>query len=722
LFLGSSAALAGVPIDRHALVSRHDLRFTAPDPHAPVMLGNGSLGFTADLTGLQTFPELYAPTSPLLTMAQGAWHRFPNPYRYRARDGEVSIEVPGRGAQPFGYVRDMAHPSPAVAWLRENPHRYSLARVSLVLRHADGREVHFAELKDTVQRLDLWTGTLTSRFRLDGQPVTVVTRVAAPRDLLLVEVRSPLIAAGRVGLVVRYPGVARTLNPDPSDWTHPDRYRTTVLGRGAGRVTLLNRVDGSRIWSSIAAPGAEVGPAGAHAVTICAPGRDRIAAVIGLERFRIPGPLPAFRTAVAGAEGHWRRYWRQGGVVDLSGTADPRAAELERRIVLSQYLAAINEAGTVPPQEEGLFSNSWNGKFHLEMLPWHAGHFAAWGRPRLLERALGWYIAHLPQALAEGRRHGLDAAWWPKMAGPEGRNSPSAINPLIFWQQPHAIYLAELLWHAHPNRATLRRYDPVVEATARLLAGWPRRDPATGLFHLGPPIIPVQENHDPFATHDPAFELEQFRWGLQTAQAWRVRLGRPRVAAWDQVIAHMAPMPMRDGRYLPTADQPGFWMHTASAACRADGHASGCTNTDHPSFLMAYGLIGSDRVDRAAMARTLAATDANWDWARTWGWDPPMVAMTAARLGDREAAVGWLLRDLPNYRWGATGMTQRFDIFGAPGPDGRPPRLADSYFPSNGALLLAVGMMAAGWTGSTGPTPGFPVNWHVRAEGLNPLP
>ena len=49
-------------------------------------------------------------------------------------------------------------------------------------------------------------------------------------------------------------------------------------------------------------------------------------------------------------------------------------------------------------------------------------------------------------------------------------------------------------------------------------------------------------------------------------------------------------------------------------------------------------------------------------------------------------------------------------------------RLADTYFPSNGALLLAVGMMAAGWQGSTGHAPGFPAGWSVRVEGIRPLP
>ena len=48
------------PIDRHALVTRHNPTITAVDKSAPFMVGNGNLAFTADITGLQTFPEQYS--------------------------------------------------------------------------------------------------------------------------------------------------------------------------------------------------------------------------------------------------------------------------------------------------------------------------------------------------------------------------------------------------------------------------------------------------------------------------------------------------------------------------------------------------------------------------------------------------------------------------------------------------------------------------------------
>jgi len=101
------------------------------------------------------------------------------------------------------------------------------------------------------------------------------------------------------------------------------------------------------------------------------------------------------------------------------GSTDERAGELERQIVLSQYLTAIQCAGSLPPQETGLTCNSWFGKYHLEMHWWHA-HFAAWGRTALLD-------------------------------------SPSPIGELLIWQQPHPISLREChLTEPSPER--LRRY------------------------------------------------------------------------------------------------------------------------------------------------------------------------------------------------------------------------------------------------------------------------
>lgn len=51
-------------IDRLALVERNNPHITAIDTMASFTVGNGGFAFTADITGLQTFPEVYSKGVP----------------------------------------------------------------------------------------------------------------------------------------------------------------------------------------------------------------------------------------------------------------------------------------------------------------------------------------------------------------------------------------------------------------------------------------------------------------------------------------------------------------------------------------------------------------------------------------------------------------------------------------------------------------------------------
>jgi hypothetical protein len=385
----------------------------------------------------------------------------------------------------------------------------------------------------------------------------------------------------------------------------------------------------------------------------------------------------------------------------------------------------------VPPQEEGLFSNSWNGKFHMEMHAWHSAHFAVWGRPELLERSMPWYFANLEGAQERAKSRGVRGAWWPKMVGPEGRESPSTVNPFIMWQQPHPIYLAEALYNANPTRATLEKYQPIVFETAELLASWPYFDKKAGRFILGPPLIPAQENFPPLTTYNPTFELEYWRFGVATAQKWRERLGLPKNKEWDNLLFRLSKLPEKDGLYLAAESQPDLWDRARSPECRSKA-AEACPNRDHPSFVAALGLLPGWGADRETMRRTLKEVVSSWDLRQTWGWDWPMLAMTATRLDEPEMAVDFLLTDAKNFQFGISGMTPRVHVvadaaphaagIGVEGPGYR--RAAETYFPSNGSLLLAAALMVAGGAGEGSLNPGFPANgqWIVRSEGILPLP
>ncbi|MFD0662492.1 hypothetical protein [Thermocatellispora tengchongensis] len=266
----------------------------------------------------------------------------------------------------------------------------------------------------------------------------------------------------------------------------PPRGPSSELSRVDGGWRVTRTLDETMYAVTLAlSPGAEPARTGPHEFTV-----TTAAAVLEVVAEFTPratdGALPSFEETLAASRDHWAAFWSGGGAVDLSGSADPRAPELERRIVLSQYLTAIHCAGSYPPQETGLMVNSWRGRFHLEMHWWHGAHFPLWGRPELLERSLGWYSSILPRARETARRQGCAGARWPKQVGPDGRESPSPIGPFLVWQQPHPIYLAELVRRCSPGPRRsctgtptscwrARRSWPASRSRARPATGWGRR-------------------------------------------------------------------------------------------------------------------------------------------------------------------------------------------------------------------------------------------------------
>ena len=730
-------SVASTKIDRYALVSRHNPVFTRVDKSSPLMVGNGNIAFTADITGLQTFPEQYSSLAPLMTQAQWAWHSFPNPNNYKIEDGLATVNVRGK-PQQYPWLRDWSEAKrPEIQWLRENPHRFSLGRLSLHLISKEGQAAQFSELSNTTQTLELWSGTLRSIFTFEGQPIQVETSVHPTLDMLIVKIHAPSFGAQRLGVDVKFPGVSERLNPDPADWDHPERHATHITQQSPRQISLERTLDDTHYYVEAAAnEDVTFKPIGPHAMRIHpVDGDASFSLMVKFSPNEQTTPLPDVSEARGAVATHWQRHWSNGGMIDFSGSTDPRASELERRIILSQYLMALNASGTVPPQEEGLFSNSWNGKFHLEMHPWHSAHFALWGRTELLERSMPWYQHHLAEAKARAASHGVNGAWWPKMVGPEGRESPSAVNPFIMWQQPHPILLSELIYRDRPTRDTLDLYREVVFETADLLASYPHLDAKRGRYVLGPPVIPAQEVFPPLSTFNPTFELEYFRFGLATAQAWRERLQLPRKAEWDDVLKKLSPLPQKEGLYLAAESFPQQWEQARSPMCSAGKTSDKCWNRDHPSFLGALGFLPGVSVDRETMRRTLRAVESDWDLRQTWGWDYPLLAMTAARLNEPDKAVDFLLSPAKNFQFGVAGMTPRVHLdqhaadlvpaaSGSNNDDGAGyRRLAETYFPSNGGLLLAVALMAAGWDGENAPAPGFPKQgWQVRVEGIRPLP
>jgi hypothetical protein len=311
--------------------------------------------------------------------------------------------------------------------------------------------------------------------------------------------------------------------------------------------------------------------------------------------------------------------------------------------------------------------NSWNGKFHLEVHWFHAAHFPLWGHPELLERSLQWYMDFLPGAKRLAESYGQEGARWPKMVGPEGRESPNHINPFILWQQPGIIYLAELCYRSHPSEETLRKYQSLVFETASFLASSLHWQQHQSRYVLGPPVVPppelweIRPNNQFIVwkaeeTFNPTFELAYWDFGLRVAQAWRERLGMKRQPQWDHVLQNLSRLPRAPH---PVTGKP-LYLHAENGT---DLWTNPKRRIQHGSFLMAKGMLPGDTVDDEILRDTFEAVLGMWDKEQMWGTNFPMLAMTATRLGLPRSAVDCLFLPGQNNNFGLNGHSVQWRIY-----------------------------------------------------------
>jgi hypothetical protein len=698
------AALSGVlltcnpgqkKIDRYALVSRNNPVLEHPDTLGSLSVGNGTFAFTVDASGLQTFVKEYENGIPLGTQAEWGWHTTPGSEEYSLQDVSDPFESCDGTSALYPVQQKEGRRGEATNYLRANPHRLHLGTIGLVVTKKNGEQIKLSDLESLRQELDLWRGTIETYYEIEGVPVQVTLLAHQGSDGVAARIESQLIRHGRLKVKMSFP-YGRECHVCPGyDWDSEGRH-FTKLSSQAPNVAHISRMLDSEAYTVITSwdKGSmeQVSKHDIHFQPDTTATSFTISAAFGSNNTK----GRQFGQAVAENDSTWRAFWATGGAIDFSECTDPRAKELERRVVLSQYLTRIQCAGNMPPQETGLTMNSWFGKFHLEMYLWHAAHFIQWDRSQFVHRSMEWFKQVAEKARTTAQGQGYEGLRWQKMTDPDGNESPSSVGAFIIWQQPHPIYLAELLYAQSPTETVLNKYKDIVFGTADFMASFVRiKD---GKYHLCHPLIPAQEIFRATETDDPAYELQYWHYGLQVAQKWRQRLKMPLDSKWQDIIANLAPLPQSADLYLPNATTPGAYINDEF-------------RRDHPSVLAALGFLPkNERLDTAVMHRTLDNIMNKWNWESTWGWDYPMIAMTATRLYEPEKAIDALLMDVQKNTYLVNGHNYQ-------------DKRLRLYLPGNGGLLAAVAFMAAGWEGS-GPAPGFPKDgrWNVRWENLIAVP
>lgn len=264
-------------------------------------------------------------------------------------------------------------------WLIANPNRVNLGRIGLKYK---GTVLSATQIEEPKQILDVWKGTVTSTFQVGGEVVRVITQGDFDSDAVAFDIESKLVKSGALEVVLDFPfppihTTKYKYEVFVGSYDFPLNHTTEqVKDSLPGTAHIYHEMQETKYFVNLRWPAtsplelSKNDPADStertrHQYNL-APHRlarklsSRISFTAHFSPSKRTADLPAAIRArnVIG----WQKYWKEGGFVDLTKSLDPKADELQRRIILSQYHVRVNSAAKgQSPQESGLMNNGWYG-------------------------------------------------------------------------------------------------------------------------------------------------------------------------------------------------------------------------------------------------------------------------------------------------------------------------------------------------------------------------
>ncbi|WP_315817772.1 hypothetical protein [Paraflavitalea speifideaquila] len=360
LIVGAVVHAQQSPIDRQAVVRRHTIHINKADSLSSLSVGNGRFAFTVDVTGLQSFPAFYQGGVPLGTQSEWGWHSFPNTEKYLFEETLRTYELEGKKIPYTVQVKEPVRNKQAADYFRINPHRLQLGNIGMEIIKKNGERAGMADIQNIRQQLDMWTGEINSRFTVEGQPVQVITYAHQQQDIIAVKIVSPLVKQKKLLLTIHFPYPNGQFKDVGVHEANADKHVTTLytsLPPSSGLpipkrkiVTITHSLDTARyVLQASWQQKASIQNNGAHRFMITPQGETEIFEATFLFASKSSNaPLPSFAVTSSSSHKAWAQFWKSGGAVDFAGSKDSRAPELERRVVLSQYLTKIQCASNFP--------------------------------------------------------------------------------------------------------------------------------------------------------------------------------------------------------------------------------------------------------------------------------------------------------------------------------------------------------------------------------------
>lgn len=239
----------------------------------------------------------------------------------------------------------------------------------------EGGNVSETDLSAKYQVLDLWEGVITSSFTLDGSEVHITT-IASPKvDTVAVKISSTLVRTSGLGVYFDFPyasGKNKFDAPFVGLFNATSNHTTAITYRSRGAV-ITHTLDATTYVADIAWEGyARISRLheDEHKYILATSQNSETLSFTVTYAPQLANGSSTTETVKQDAANWWSNYWKKGAFISLPTATNSSAHELQRRIILSQYLLAVNGAGKDPTQESGLVNNGWYGKFHMEMVFW----------------------------------------------------------------------------------------------------------------------------------------------------------------------------------------------------------------------------------------------------------------------------------------------------------------------------------------------------------------
>ena len=351
-----------VPLDRHAIVSRHNI--SSENLESTLPIGNGNFCFNVDGTGLQTFTGN--------TLSHWGWYSDPLPDAYTWDDvSPTGTFYRGKLTGGDQWPKDKE----LYSWVRNSPHQMNLARVRFV--RSDGSPLDAKEITAHSRTLDLWSGIHTASFVVKGRETYVKTCVTDDVKLdttVALLINSDLVRSGELVVQIDFP--FPDLTPGPWVGTFSDEKKAPFeITKDAGNQTIVverklqneyaKGVVGNYTYvTRIDVFGGSVEQIGnSSSIRVSGRNDDKLEVLItfdGGDYLKYPCDYSAFKTepvrfeeAAKISHARWEKFWKSGAAVDLSGSSDPRWKELERRIVLLVALDPLLDVGSRRTRRRG---------------------------------------------------------------------------------------------------------------------------------------------------------------------------------------------------------------------------------------------------------------------------------------------------------------------------------------------------------------------------------